>query len=99
MLGESDAPLARTGRSSLLVFLRRDTNPLALGLLHGPLRSISRATNENTRDNLQNAPRARRPAAGLLHESLGHECLKRLLAFRKPAVAVVSRCPARTEGL
>ena len=36
---------------------------------------------------------------GLLHESYVHECLKSSLAFRKPAVAVVSRCPARTEGL
>ena len=36
---------------------------------------------------------------GSLHESLGHECLKSSLAFRKPAMTVVSRCPARTEGL
>ena len=36
---------------------------------------------------------------GVLHESYAHECLKSSLAFRKPAVAVVSRCPARTEGL
>ena len=32
-------------------------------------------------------------------ESFVHECLKSSLAFRKPAMAVVSRCPARTEGL
>ena len=37
--------------------------------------------------------------SGLLHESYVHECLKSSLAFRKPAVAVVSRRPARTEGL
>ena len=36
--------------------------------------------------------------SGALHEYNGHECLKSSLAFRKPAVAVVSRCPARTEG-
>ena len=36
---------------------------------------------------------------GSLHESYAHERLKSSLAFRKPAVAVVSRCPARTEGL
>ena len=38
-------------------------------------------------------------AYGSLCESFVHECLKSSLAFRKPAVAVVSRCPARTEGL
>ena len=37
-------------------------------------------------------------AAGSLHESITHECLKSLLAFRKPAVAVASRRPARTDG-
>ena len=38
---------------------------------------------------------------GSLHESYVHERFKRMLnfAFRKPAMAVVSRHPARTEGL
>ena len=36
---------------------------------------------------------------GLLHESLGHECLKSSLAFRKPATAVASRRPAWADGL
>ena len=40
----------------------------------------------------------RRPY-GALHESLGHECLKSPLAFRKPATAVASRRPARADGL
>ena len=35
---------------------------------------------------------------GSLHESITHECLKSLLAFRKPAVAVASRRPARADG-
>ena len=35
---------------------------------------------------------------GLLHESYVHECLKSSLAFRKPAVAVASRRPARADG-
>ena len=30
---------------------------------------------------------------GVFHESLGHECLKSSLAFRKPATAVASRRP------
>ena len=38
-------------------------------------------------------------AHGVLHESLGHECLKSSLAFRKPATYADSRHPARTEGL
>ena len=37
--------------------------------------------------------------AGSLCESFGHECLKSLLAFRKPATAVASRRPARADGL
>ena len=36
---------------------------------------------------------------GSLHESFGHECLNSSFAFRKPAMAVVSSHPARTEGL
>ena len=35
---------------------------------------------------------------GVLHESYAHECLKSSLAFRKPAVAVASRRPARADG-
>ena len=31
-------------------------------------------------------------------EYMGHECLNSSLAFHKPAIAVVSRHPARTEG-
>ena len=38
-------------------------------------------------------------SGGVLHESLGHECLKSSLAFRKPATYADSRHPARTEGL
>ena len=40
-----------------------------------------------------------RTVTGVLHESLGHECLKSSLAFRKPATYADSRHPARTEGL
>ena len=36
---------------------------------------------------------------GSLREYMAHECLKSSLAFHKPAMAVVSRHPARTEGL
>ena len=36
---------------------------------------------------------------GVFHESLGHECLKSSLAFRKPATAVASRRPGRADGL
>ena len=43
--------------------------------------------------------RAARATYGLLHESYAHERLKSSFAFRKPAMAVVSRHPARTEGL
>ena len=35
--------------------------------------------------------------AGSLCESFAHECLKSSLAFRKPAVAVASRRPARAD--
>ena len=39
-----------------------------------------------------------RPAWGWLCEYMVHECLRRSLAFRQPAVAAASRRPARTLG-
>ena len=35
----------------------------------------------------------------IMHESFGHECFNSSFAFCKPAMAVVSHHPARTEGL
>ena len=64
------------------------------------------ATSERQRERQQSDVR-RCGLVGSLHESFhfqsfsvifSHECLKSLLAFRKPAVAAASRRPARADG-
>ena len=70
------------------------------GVGHGIRQSVEETRGCSTCQGIELiTPLALRTAVGSLCESYAHECLKSSFAFRKPAMAVVSRHPARTEGL